>query len=83
MIVTFVTFVGEDLTREVPFAVTHSYIGLALGFGQVQWLVQVLVDEMVLRAFLAVDVFLAAWRHADQMYLKIQLYKSVQINSKV
>lgn len=57
-----------DVGWEISLAVSQGHVGLVLRLGQVQRFVEILVDEVILRALLAVDV--AAGRHADQVDLQ-------------
>lgn len=67
LIVTSFALVWVNVCGEKSFAISQGYVGLGLSFSQVQWFVEVLVDEMILRALLAVDV--TARGHTNQMNL--------------
>lgn len=67
LIVADLPLVRVNVGGIVPLAVPQSNVGFGLGLLLIQRLVQVLVDEMILRALLATDV--AAGWHADQMHL--------------
>lgn len=71
-----------DIRRVIPLAVPQGDVGLSLSLLQVQRLVQILVDEMILRTLLATDV--AAGWHTDQMYLatRMRYFSSSLISSE-
>lgn len=74
LIVADLPLVRMDIGGVEPLAVPQSDIGLGLGLLQIQWLIQILVDEVILRALLTADVT-AGW-HADQMHLQHKRYFS-------
>lgn len=67
LIIANLTLIRMNVCWEISFTVSQGHIRFVFSFGQVQRFIKVFVNEVILRAFLA--VYIPTWWHANQMNL--------------